>query len=87
MLGKQFLIKYFKLRVSLEEAVYVCIFSSGINTAVEGPSDLVSLGENGQWSVFLQLAYFTSINEQLTNSGTLSLCNPAVGSLISTTSS
>lgn len=65
----------------------MCVFSSGINTTVEGPSNFVSLGENGQWSVFLQLAYFTSINEQLTNAGTLSVCNPAVGSLISTTGS
>lgn len=65
----------------------MCVFSSGVNATVEGPSHLVSLGENGQWSVFLQLAYFPSINEQLANTGTLSVCNPAVGSLISTTGS
>lgn len=65
----------------------MCTLSSGINAAAEEPSDLVSLGEDGQWSVFLQLAYFTSIKEQLGSAGTLSLCNPAVGPLISASSS
>lgn len=66
----------------------MCILFSDINTAIDEQIQFsFTLTEQTMVSFPPAGFFFTSINEQLTNTGTLSICNPVVGSLISTTSS
>lgn len=64
---------------------FTCVYSPDTNIAIDEEVQFSFPGSEQTMVSFPPAGFLTSINEQLTNSGTLSICNPVVGSLISTT--